>query len=336
MSKEPAGQHTAGTQSDGARAFWLVAPGQGEIRREMAVADGPGLVRVRTLFSGISRGTESLVFRGEVPPSEYQRMRAPFQRGDFPAPVKYGYASVGKVIEGPAHLLNRDVFCLYPHQTHYRVPAEAIHVLPAGLPPARAVLAANMETALNGCWDAGIQPGDRVSVVGAGVVGALVGWLAARIPGCEVCLVDVQPGKAELARHLGCDFALPEQARGNCDVVVHTSASEAGLTLALNLAGQEARVVEMSWYGHRSPRAPLGEAFHARRLELRSSQVGHLPAHQQARWDYGRRLAKALELLQDPALDLLINAECRFEELPEVLARLAAEPSAVMCQRVVY
>ncbi|MGY6631516.1 MAG: zinc-dependent alcohol dehydrogenase [Wenzhouxiangella sp.] len=319
-----------------ARAFWLAAPGRGEIRAETLPPMQAGQVRVKTRFSGISRGTESLVFRGQVPASEYQRMRAPFQDGDFPAPVKYGYANVGEVIEGPEDLRGRAVFCLYPHQTVYQVPCEAVHLLPEGLPPSRAVLAANMETALNACWDAAIQAGDRVTVVGAGVVGALVAWLAARMPGCEVTLVDLQAGKADLAGTLGCRFAQPDQAEGEQDVVIHTSASEAGLAQALDLAGLEARVVEMSWYGQRQPGVPLGQAFHARRLELRSSQVGRLPAHQQARWDYRRRLTKALELLADPVLDALINAECRFDELPETLARLSAEPSSVMCQRVVY
>ena len=336
MTVESQTPENASSRQDQARAFWLVRPGHGAIRSERLPATESGQVRVRTLFSAISRGTESLVFRGEVPPSEYQRMRAPFQDGNFPAPVKYGYANVGEVIEGPDDLRGRAVFCLYPHQTLYQVPIDAVQALPDALPPPRAVLAANMETALNACWDAGIQPGDRVTVVGAGVVGALVAWLAARIPGCEVTLVDLQAEKADLASTLGCRFALPDQAEGEQDVVIHTSASEAGLALALNLAGLEARVVEMSWYGQRQPSVPLGQAFHAKRLDLRSSQVGRLPSHQQARWDYRRRLAKALDLLGDPALDALINAECRFDDLPETLARLSAEPSSVMCQRVVY
>ncbi len=336
MTAERPTQSEESRPRDEARAFWLARPGCGEIRSECLPPLQLGQLRVETRFSGISRGTESLVFRGQVPASEYQRMRAPLQDGSFPAPVKYGYANVGEVVDGPDDWLGRLVFCLYPHQTRYQVAIEAVHPLPDALPPARAVLAANMETALNACWDAGLQPGDRVTVIGAGVVGALVAWLAARIPGCEVTLVDLQAEKAGLAGTLGCRFALPDQAEGGQDVVIHTSASEAGLALALNLAGLEARVVEMSWYGQRQPAVPLGQAFHAKRLDLRSSQVGRLPSHQQARWDYRRRLAKALDLLGDPALDALINAECRFDELPETLARLSAEPSSVMCQRVVY
>lgn len=318
------------------QAYWTEAPGRGRIGAASLGAAGPGSVLVETLYSGISRGTECLVHRGEVPHSEYQRMRAPFQEGDFPGPVKYGYASVGRVVEGPEQLIGQAVFCLHPHQTHYRVPQEAVTVLPEALPPGRAVLAANMETALNACWDAAIGPGDRVTVVGAGVVGALTAWLAARIPGTEVCLVDRQAQRAALAEQLGCRFALPEQAQGDCDVVVHASASEGGLATALDAAGLEARVIELSWYGERAPRVQLGQAFHARRLALISSQVGRLAAHRQARWDFKRRLGKALTLLEDPVLEHLINAECRFDELPEAMDRLAAGPSSVLCQRVVY
>ncbi len=322
--------------ADRALAFWITGPGQGEIRAAPLAPPAPGEVLVRALYSGISRGTETLVFRGEVPPGEYARMRAPFQAGDFPAPVKYGYISVGEVEDGPAGLRGQSVFCLYPHQTRYVVSAEAVHRLPDGVPPARAVLAANLETALNGLWDAGLRLGDRVAVVGAGVLGCLVAWLAARVPGCAVELIDVNPERAAIARALGAGFAAPDGARGAADLVIHASGAPDGLAVALALAGFEATVVELSWYGNRPVTLPLGADFHAQRLTLKSSQVGAIATAQRARWTSRRRLALALALLTDPVLDLLITGEDRFGDLPRVMARLAATPGNTLCHRIAY
>jgi threonine dehydrogenase-like Zn-dependent dehydrogenase len=317
-----------------AHAFWVTAPGRGEIRALRLPAAGEGDAVVRALYSGISRGTESLVYAGRVPPSEHARMRAPFQEGEFPAPVKYGYASVGVVEDGPPALRGRTVFCLHPHQTRYVVPADALHPLPDGLPPARAVLAANLETAINGLWDATPRLGDRIVVIGAGTVGCLVAWLAARIPGCRVELVDVNPQRERVAAALGVPFALPARAAGEADLVVHASGVPDGLVGALRLAGPEATVVELSWFGDRDVALPLGGAFHARRLTLRSSQVGSLPPAQRPRWTHRRRLELALALLADPALDVLISGESAFADLPGTMARLANGDA--LCHRIVY
>jgi threonine dehydrogenase-like Zn-dependent dehydrogenase len=322
--------------SASSRACWIEAPGRAAIRQMDIGPCGPGQVQVRALHSGISRGTEMLVFRGQVPPAEFERMRAPFQEGDFPAPVKYGYASVGRVEQGPEALRGRDVFCLYPHQTRFLVPADAVHPLPEGLPPARAVLAANMETAVNALWDAAPQIGDRIAVVGAGVVGLLVAWLAGRLPGCGVELVDVREARGPLANRLGVAFSKPANARVDADLVVHASGSAEGLATALRLAAFEATVVEMSWHGRREVGLPLGEAFHSRRLLLKSSQVGHVAAAQRARWSRGRRLALALALLRDPVLDALVTDSSPFDELPAVLTRLAAGAPDTLCHRIDY
>jgi 2-desacetyl-2-hydroxyethyl bacteriochlorophyllide A dehydrogenase len=319
-----------------ARAFWVATPGRGEIRSEpLPVMTGTDVL-VKALYSGISRGTEALVFQGRVPESEFERMRAPFQAGRFPAPVKYGYASVGEVERGPADLAGRHVFVLHPHQTRYVVPSAAVHVLPPELPPARAVLAANMETAINGVWDATPRVGDRVTIVGGGTVGCLAASLAAKIAGCDVELVDTNPGRAAIARRFGVRFATPDQARENADIVIHASGSASGLGTALRVAGFEAPVVELSWYGAQSVPVSLGEAFHARRLTLRSSQVGHVASAQRARWDSRRRMALAISLLQDPMFDDLITGESRFDSLPEVMAQLADAPGDVLCHRIRY
>lgn len=263
-------------------------------------------------------------------------MRAPFQEGEFPGPVKYGYCNVGEVEAGPAHLVGQTVFCLYPHQERYVVPASAVQVVPPTVPAARAVLAANMETALNGVWDAQVQPGDRVAVIGAGVVGSLLAWITGRIPGTSVCLVDINPARAEVATAMGVSFALPDEAPTECDVVIHASGAPDGLRLALSLAGFEASIVEMSWFGTKDVTLPLGGAFHARRLRITSSQVGQVAASHRARWDYRRRMQAALSLLADPALDRLCSSESSFEESASALQALATGECDALCHRIRY
>ena len=316
-----------------ATALWVTGPGTVVLRRSRLDEPGRDQVRVRTLFSGISRGTELVVLAGGVPDSEHERMRAPFQKGAFPSPVKYGYANVGVVEIGP--LAGRTVFCLYPHQDRYVVPAAAVLPVPDGVPPERAVLAANMETALNVVWDAGIAPGDRVAVVGCGVVGALTAFLAAGIPGTEVTAVDINPDRQEVASALGAGFASPEDAPEDCDVVVHTSATGAGLDTAIACAGFEAKVIEASWFGSGTVPVALGGPFHSGRLTLVSSQVGHLPAHRRARWTHRRRLQTALALLTDARLDRLISGETSFSDSERDYAARLADP-ATLCHRFRY
>ena len=297
---------------------------------------GPGEVLIHALYGGISRGTERLVFTGRVPASEYARMRAPFMAGDFPFPVKYGYATVGRIMAGPDALIGRTAFALHPHQTAFVLPAGRVALLPAGVPAARAVLAANMETALNALWDAAPGPADRIAVVGAGVVGALCAWLAGRLPGVEVTLIDIDPGRAAVAAALGVGFALPDAAPGECDVVIHASATAAGLATALRLAGSEAAVVELSWYGAGEVAVPLGEAFHSRRLRLISSQVGQVAPSHRPRWSHARRMDAALALLADPALDAVIAPAVDFHDLPARLPEILTAPGGVLCQLIRY
>lgn len=307
-----------------ARALWYVARGRAELRPVVLASPGPDEALVRTLWTGLSRGTERLVFEGRVSLLESERMRAPLQDGDFPYPVKYGYCAVGMVEEGPEPLVGRTVFCLHPHQDRFVAPAAMLRPVPDFLPARRAVLAANMETALNALWDSGAGPGDRILVVGAGVVGCLTASLAARLPGAEVTLVDVDLSRKDIAARLGCGFAKPLDAPGGADVVFHASATPAGLACALACAGMEATVVEMSWYGDQMVPAPLGLDFHSRRLTLVSSQVGQVSPSRRPRWDHSRRIGKALALLSDERLDGLITEEVAFADLPGALPRLFA------------
>lgn len=316
------------------KALWYVAKGRAELRDEPVGAPPAGGLRVRSRFGAISRGTERLVFEGRVPESEFARMRAAFMGGTFPFPVKYGYATVGTVEEGPDR--GRTVFVLHPHQAEFVVPAEAAAMVPDAVPPQRAVLAANMETALNAVWDGAPGPADRIAVVGGGVVGLLVARLCTRMPGSVVTVVDVAAARAPLAEALGARFAAPDQAPGECDVVFHASASAAGLATALRLAGEEGAVVELSWYGEGAVPVPLGQAFHSRRLRLLSSQVGRVAASHRPRWTHSRRLSAALALLEDPALDILLAPPVDFAELPARLPAILAADADARCPLIRY
>lgn len=322
-------------QASKSRALWFPAAGTCELRDETIAPVVEGEVLVRMLFSGISRGTETLVFNGRVPLSEFERMRGPHMGGEFPFPVKYGYSAVGRIEAGCANLVGKTVFCLHPHQDLFNVGGAAVTVLPVGLPPARAVLAANMETALNIVWDAVILPGDRVAVFGAGVVGSLVAYLASKIVGTDVLLIDRNPARQILATSLGLAFASGEEVAVEFDVAVNASGSAEALARAIELAGQEARIVEASWYGDGPVSLPLGGAFHARRLSIVSSQVGSVPPARRARWTYARRLAKALELLREDRLDGLISGETGFADLATTYPAILADPQT-LCHRIRY
>jgi threonine dehydrogenase-like Zn-dependent dehydrogenase len=323
-----------------ARALWIEAPRVARLRAEPLPSPRADEVRVVMLWSAISRGTERLVFEGRVPASEAGRMRAPFQQGAFTFPVKYGYCAVGRVEAGPSEWRGATVFCLHPHQERFTVPLSALRRAPPALPARRAALAANMETALNALWDSGAGPGDRIIVIGAGVVGLLVAALASRLPGAEVTTVDTDLSRARVAESLGARFvAASDVGPGEtdvADVVFHTSAAPAGLATALDCAGQEATVVELSWYGEGPVAAPLGAGFHAKRLRLVSSQVGQVSPSHRPRWSYARRLEKALELLADPRLDALITEEVAFDDLPRELPRLLAPGAPGLATLVRY
>ncbi|MCO5091587.1 zinc-binding alcohol dehydrogenase [Bosea sp. (in: a-proteobacteria)] len=335
MAREPESA-TAGDGRARALALWYAAPRECHLNEVSLPALGPQDCRVTTLWSGISRGTERLVFEGRVPASEHGRMRAPFQEGGFPFPVKYGYCAVGRVDSGPRDMLGRVVFCLHPHQERFVVPRENLVPVPEAVPARRAILAANLETALNAHWDAGSGPADRIVIVGGGTLGLLTGWLAARLPGAEVTLVDIEPSRQALAARLGLGFALPRAAPLDADIVFHASASAAGLLTAIGCAGQEARIVELSWYGEGTVPAPLGGAFHARRLALVASQVGMVAPSRRARWDHARRARAAMALLTDERLDALITDEVAFHDLPRRLPELLAPGAAGLTAAICY
>jgi NADPH:quinone reductase-like Zn-dependent oxidoreductase len=319
-----------------AKALWYVGPGRAEIREERLKPLVEGKVRVRALYGAISRGTEALIAAGRVPASEYQRMRAPFMAGNFPFPVKYGYSTAGQVEAGPEELLGRNVFTLHPHQTRFDLPADAVIPVPSDIPLSRAALAANMETALNATWDAAPGPHGRIAVIGAGVVGALVAFLCGRIGGTEVTLIDIDPLREKVADALGVRFANPDTAPTDCNYVFHTSATGEGLTTAVNIAGDEATIVELSWYGSGTVPVPLGGAFHSRRLKIISSQVGQVAPSHRAIYTHRQRLEAAIKLTAHPHLDALLAPAVSFFELPEVLPDILKPRSGILCQLINY
>lgn len=329
-------------QDDIALALWYMGPGRAEIRQERLGPPLAGALRIRAMYGSVSRGTEGLIFHGRVPATEFQRMRAPHMGGTFPFPVKYGYSNVGRVESGPREYLGRAVFALYPHQTLYDLAPQSVVVLPDDMPSSRAVLAANMETALNAVWDAGLDLsappsfGRRIAVVGAGVVGTLVGYLCSKIPGTQVTLVDIDPGRADIARALGLRFAEPAAAPIDCHIVFHASASAAGLACAINIAADEGSILELSWYGSGTVAVPLGGAFHSRRLRLISSQVGKVALSHRAEWTPRRRLEAAVGLLRDSRLDMMLSPAVAFRELPATLPDILAPQSGILCQLINY
>ncbi|HET7326201.1 MAG TPA: zinc-binding alcohol dehydrogenase [Nocardioidaceae bacterium] len=319
-----------------ATAYWTLASGQGGLREEQLHEPGPGEALVRARHSAISRGTESLVHTGAVPPEIAHRMRAPFQEGDLPGSVKYGYLSVGVVEQGSDDLVGRNVFCLFPHQDRYVVPVAALTALPDGVPPRRATLAGVVETAVNALWDAAPRLGDRVAVVGAGMVGGAVAALLRTFPLQRLQLVDVDPARESLASALGVPLVDPAAAAGGCDLVVHASASAAGLRRSLELLGDEGEVIELSWYGTEDVTVPLGSTFHARRLAVRASQVSEVAAARRARRTRADRLSLAVELLRDDAFDALITGSSPFAELPQTMRRLLSGELPALCHVIDY
>lgn len=314
-----------------AQAFWITARQQSEVRNISLNSSHVKGYLLTMLYSGISRGTERLVYNGLLPAPDRDFMRCPNMEGDFPYPVKYGYCAVARLETGKDK--GRIAFCLHPHQTHFY--ADNYNLLPDNLPPERAVLAANMETALNAVWDGGVLPGAKVVIIGAGVVGLLIGYLCARIHGVEAWVIDINQTRKTLVENLGCKFQKPLDAPYDADVVFHTSATNSGLACALACAGQEAKVVEVSWFGDNEPNVPLGAGFHPKRLQLISSQVGSIAPINRPRWDYARRMSKALDFLADDTLDALITHEVKFNDLPNEYAALLTNQD-VLTARVKY
>ncbi|WP_374223598.1 zinc-binding alcohol dehydrogenase [Arthrobacter sp. ISL-30] len=319
-----------------ATAYWTIGPCKGELRQEEIRQPAEGQALVRALYSGISKGTELVVHGAHVPARVAEQMRAPNQEGNFPGPVKFGYLSVGVVEAGPREWFGKTVFCLHPHQDRYVVSVECLTLIPEGVPARRAILTGTVETAINALWEGGPRIGDRVAVVGSGLVGGTVAALLRSFPLSRLQIVDADPGRWELANALGVDFALPDDAEADCDIVFHCSASEAGLSRSLQLAGDDGEIIEMSWYADRAVTIPLGEDFHARRLSLRASQVGSVALSRRHRRTTRQRLDLAVSVLRDPVFDHFLTAESPFTDLPDVVQALSDGQIEDLCHVITY
>ncbi|MEM9277847.1 MAG: zinc-binding alcohol dehydrogenase [Pseudomonadota bacterium] len=301
-------------------------------------------VLLKTLFSGISRGTESLVYAGKVPESEWKRMRCPFMSGSFAFPVTYGYACVCEVIglgEKTSGLKPGDrVFVLHPHQDIFSVPESSCNLLPPSIPTSRAVLSANMETALNAVWDAEISGNPFCAIIGAGVVGLITAHAVRKVAGLDPVIFDLKPEKERHATEMGFRFinssGIDKTEIQDFELIFHTSASAGGLQSAIDMAAFEAKIIEMSWYGENPVSLNLGGAFHSKRLKILSSQVGTIASAKRNKLDYAGRMQQAITLLDDPRLDTLLGSAIDFHDLPNHLHDIFSPQSDVLCQVIEY
>jgi 2-desacetyl-2-hydroxyethyl bacteriochlorophyllide A dehydrogenase len=320
--------------------LWWTALRTGELRAEPLPPPGPEDVVVQAIASGISAGTELLVYRGQVPPE--LPLDLPTLAGSFRYPIKYGYASVGRVAAAGAAVRDRApgdlVFALHPHQSTYVLPAARTVLLPPNLPPEHGVFLANLETAVNVALDAAPRLGETVLLSGLGVVGLLVLQTLRRTGVAEIIAVDPLPRRRALAARLGASLTLaPDadvaaQARARTagrgvDLAVEVSGAPAALGPAIEAVADEGTVVVASWYGTKSVPLHLGSHFHRGRVRLRSSQVGHLDPALAPRWDHARRQAVALRLLAELPLGDLISHRIPFAQAPEAFALLDERPA---------
>ena len=320
-----------------ASALWFQAQEKAAILSEALPEATTGWCEIRTQFSALSPGTERLVYTARVPPELADAMRCPYMGGAFPFPVKYGYSLVGTVSDGPADWRGRTVHVLHPHQDRCVVRCEDVYALPPDVPPGRATLASNLETAVNVLWDAQVALGERVLVVGFGVVGSLVARLLSAIPGVQLDVVDAAPAKQRLAAAMGFrSHTGVEDLDAAFDLAIHASASSEGLQVALDHVGFEGRVVELSWYGTRPVTVQLGGTFHNQRKRIISSQVSTIAPAQRPRWDYRRRKALVFDLLRRAEFDAHITHRVAFGDLPQVFQQLAHPPTEGLAYLVDY
>lgn len=292
-------------------------------------------IEIASLYSLIATGTERLVAKGLVPQELYDHMAVPYMEGEFSFPIKYGYSLVGRVVTENHPLSGRIVHLLHPHQDRCIVSDHDVFAVPEGVPAKRATLASNLESALNGIWDAEVSIGDRVFISGFGMIGSLLARLLSMMPSVEVVVMDIDPIKRKLAENMG--FTVVKDTEdSDFDVAFNTSASGAGLQACINAVGYEGKIVEMSWYGVKAATLQLGGSFHSMRKRIISSQVSNLPANRRNRWDYLRRREVVFELLRNDAFDVHIGETVSFENLPDLFDDIRRKSPAVLTWAVSY
>ncbi len=326
------------------RSLWLTAPKMVEFRTETIPPPGSGEIRVQTIASALSQGTEMLVYRGEVPVD--LPLDLPALSGSFAFPIKYGYATVGRVLDlgddVTGFARGDAVFVHHPHQSTFVVPTNpadgpAPVRLPDDLDPLLGLFVANLETAVNVLLDSGIRLGETALVFGQGTVGLLIAQLLRHAGAGQVIVVDPLERRRTLAFKLGVDVALEPgsemlervmeltEGRG-ADVAIEVSGSGAALQSAIESVAVEGTVVVVSWYGTKTVSLALGEHFHRGRVRIRSSQVGRISPELSARWDHARRLRLSVELLPRLELSELISHRFRFDEAADAYRLVDERP----------
>jgi len=305
-----------------------------------------GEVRIQTLFSGISHGSEMMVYRGEIPADLSLDATLPSLQGNFSFPIKYGYASTGRIIdvgEGVNGLEAGDlVFAFNPHETCYTVPATVVIKLPEGLDPKHGIFAANVETALNALLDAAPRLGERAVIIGQGVVGLLITQLVRKAGASLIVTSDMYAKRRALSQKAGANLVVDpateslddrvyEMTGGaGADVVIEVSGEPRALNDAIKITAQEGRVVVVSWYGTKRADLALGSDFHRKRLTLRSSQVSNLDPSLAPRWTIARRRQLAASYLSELLLEELISNVVPFEQAGEAYRLICEQPQEVI------
>ncbi len=298
-------------------ALWHLSESSTILKTTNIRNDHPTSCLIKSLYSLVSTGTERLVAQGKVPGNLQEAMKVPYMEGSFGFPLTYGYSLVGEIIEGPEHLISKNVHIMHPHQSMLYADEAHVALIPEDIPSKRAVLISNLETAINAVWDSEVTLGENVFVAGFGTIGSLLCQVLRKFPAIDLHVLEPNQARCEKARSWGFNavqaITLPEPP---FDVAFNTSCHENGLQVCIDSVGYEGKVVELSWYGTQSVNINLGKSFHHFRKQIISSQVSQIPGHKLSRWDYRRRKALAFDLLKDPFFDELLTDEISFEDAP--------------------
>ena len=285
-------------------------------------------VLVKTIYSGISKGTEKLISSKMVSKNQFELMQAPFQKGNFNLPIKYGYINVGKIINGPKNLINKNIFSLYPHQTIYEIPIKNINLLPKDNLK-KYVLVANMETAINIFWDCSANKNDKILIFGLGTVGLLTAFFFKLKNYKKIYVYDSNINKKKYCNLLRLNFINLKQAK-DFNIIINTTSNYKVLEKSMSILVNEGKIVEASWYGSKKGYLSLGDYFHSRRLKLISSQVSKIPNHMKNKYDYKKRLKLAINSLKHKKLEKLITSESNFFNLERDYFKILNNKNTIM------
>ena len=311
-------------------SLWLENKNKPKIKKKLLrPSNKPNTLIIKTLYSGISKGTEKLVSSGFVGKDQYKIMKSPFQEGTFSFPIKYGYINVGKVINGPKKLLHKNTFALYPHQDLFEINSKEVQILNESNNPKKYLLTANMETAINIFWDTQASNKDKIVIVGMGSVGILTAYYFKLQNYKNVFICDSNLKKKKFATLLGLNFKDFKSIK-DIDVVINTTSNYQIINKSFNKLNLEGKIVEASWYGNKKGIINLGGNFHSKRLKLISTQVSNIPKYLSNKHNYKSRLKLAIKALSSNKLLKLVNTESHFNNLEEDYVSIINNPDSIM------